>query len=563
MTGSPVATVRALRWPWVLGLGAPVLLFVVALLVEFVVLPGARGDGDVPPTPAALARAGTAALRDAYAVRSVGDVLAGGRVLHVDLTVTRGGDTVGALRLPTGGTARLLAVAGGTYVDGDRAWWLSLAADRTGIMAGHWVSGAPSVLGLDPRTVLRPGTLARALGTVRAGAPAASGRTGRIGAARVTPVTTSTGATLYLRAGSSPLAGLDLRLDGRDAALDVTPVDRAAADRALAAARRSAATTQRYDTLPARYITKPGTASCDGASCTESMPVTNRGGRPTTPGTVYGRLTQGGVEGAKLGECHAQIPPIAPGRTATVRCTVHASPAGQGWFQFMAFSPGWQGDDPTPLTTLLNRGYDLDWLGDDDHPVEVLHALAGIVADPGWSRRSVEQTCGKLMRANLIGPFDHLVTSGRLTYRAADLAADVRAGRLSAAALTEAVRRADAGTARVAVGTWRTGGHAYRADVIDVGRHETVRVAVVDESSAGGVADRIAALAADVPAVPPGFAATLRITLTPRDPLYRLTGAELRAALRHAGLSRAKLGAVGGVTVVDGAGAADFRTADF
>lgn len=275
------------------------LAFVVALLVEFVVLPGPRA-GTAPPAPAALARTGTAALRDAYAPRYVGDVLSGDRVLHVDLRVARSGDTVGTLRRPTGGTARLLAVAGGTYVDGDRAWWLTLAADRTGVVAGRWATGAPSVLGLDPRTVLRPAALARALGTVRSGATAAAGRTRRIGGVPVTPVTTSTGATLYLRAGTAPVAALDARLAGRDAALDVTAVDRAAADRALVDARRSAATTQRYDTLPARYVTASGTASCDGSSCTETVPVTNRGGRATAPGTVYVRLTEGSVEGAKL-----------------------------------------------------------------------------------------------------------------------------------------------------------------------------------------------------------------------------------------------------------------------
>lgn len=228
----------------------------------------------------------------------------------------------------------------------------------------------------------------------------------------------------------------------------------------------------------------------------------------------------------------------------------------------MPFSPGWQGDDPAPLTTLLDRGYDLEWLGADDHPVELLHALATIVADPDWSHRSVERTCVALVRANLIGAFDRLVTSGRLAYRAADLAADVHARRLSAAALTEAVRRADAGSDRVALGTWRTGGHAYHADVVDVGRHETVRVATVDAASAGGTADRIAALAADVPAAPPGFAATLWVTLTPRDALYRLSGADLRAALRRAGLRAAKLSTMDTLTVVGGAGAATYRAAD-
>ncbi|GID09765.1 hypothetical protein [Actinocatenispora rupis] len=562
MTGSPVPTVRSRRWPWVLALGGPALAFVVALLVEFVVLPALHG-GAAPATPAALARAGTAALRRAPALRYVGDVLAGDRVVHVDLRVTAAGDTVGTLRLPTGGSARLLAVAGGTYVDGDRGWWLSLAADRTGIMAGHWVSGAPSVLGgLDPRTALRPAALAAALGTVPAGARAATGRATRLGGTPVTPVTTSTGATLYLH---GTVTALDARLAGRYAALDVTPVGRDTAARAVAAARRAAATVQRYDTLPARYVSVSGTGSCDGSSCTETVKIRNEGGRATTPGTVYGRLTQGSVEGAKLGDCHAQLPPIAPGRTATVRCTVHASPDGQGWYQWVTFSPGWQGSDPAPLVRLLDRGYDLEWLDEDDHPVEVLTALGGLIADPGWTRKTVERTCAALVRADLIGDVAHLVASGRLAYRAADLAADVAAHRLTPAALTEAVRRADAGTDRVAVGTWRTGGHSYRADVIDAGRHQTVRVAQVDSSSASVAVQRIAALAGAVPAAPPGYAATLRVTLTPAVvALYRLGGADLRDALRRAGLTRVRLGAVRGLTVVGAGGrATDLRATDF
>lgn len=119
------------------GVRAAVVAGTALVIVAVVVLVLVVGGGGPPAPAATLAGTAARALEKAPAVRYTGHLQTATGLLDVDLFADRDGELVGTLAFPAGGTAKLLALHGGIYLDGDRAWWLTADPAKTGLPAGR------------------------------------------------------------------------------------------------------------------------------------------------------------------------------------------------------------------------------------------------------------------------------------------------------------------------------------------------------------------------------------------------------------------------------------------
>lgn len=566
---------------WVGGGVAAVV--VLALIVGLIGVPLYQKLFAPPPTERVLAAASALAAADAVHLSGGLSVDDNGTQQQVDLTVDVHGAAYGTLRR-AGGRADVVADDdGNTYVKGDERWMLATDPQRAGYQAGHWVS-AGSGLSILPSKVT-PTELAAYLKTgLRANDPRHAAVDAGLAYPRtvrgtaVTPYRLPGGAVAYVSADEPyRLVGLDGTVGTADTAhlsLDVTSVSKAAFDKAMSGRPADGA-----DDLaePARYdASKADSGSCDPSSCTEYSTVKADGGDTSRGGHLIGVFSSDNEGRHVIGSCTTKLPRIQPNHSAKVACTTTSdrwqnwaasTSSGHFWVLMVPLSAGYD-DDPGLVLDLLTsgrlRGMSYVDVGGAASSLAGLDVLNRLAQQHGWTGDTAMEAASTFAENGALGVVrplldgDHLVLDG-----------DTFAARFEPSDLPlydEAARRVAGGAGRIAVGRWTDGdGTAYEGDMFDLAGKRAVTVTDLTAASRAAVRatvtkDARAARAADVPK---GFGRELRIVANPRSPLYRLRAADVRDALRDAGVRRKDVAGLAAIVVSTRAGTVTLHPADF
>ncbi|HEY3502510.1 MAG TPA: hypothetical protein VGN37_06900 [Actinocatenispora sp.] len=562
--------------------GGVALVVVLALVVGLIGIP--LYQKLFAPSPTERVLAAVSALAAADAVRLTGglSVDENGTQQRVDLTIDVHGAAYGTLRR-AGGRAQLVATDGNTYLKGDERWMLATDPQRAGYQAGHWITAGVG-LNILPSKVT-PTELAAYLKTgLRADDPRHAAVDAGLAYPRtvrgtaVTPYRLPGGAVAYVSADEPyRLAGLDGTVGTSDTAhlsLDVTGVSKAAFDKAMAGRHTDGA-----DDLaePARYdVSKPRNGSCDTSSCSESADVKADGGDTGRGGHLVGVFSSDKAGKHVIGTCVTKLPKMRPRHSARVSCT-NTSQAWRNWTATTTDAHYWvllvpltagYNDDPDLILDLITSGRVSStaymYARDASDSLAALDVVNRLAQRHGWTGDTAMEAAAAFAENGALGVVRPLLDGDHLTLDGDTFSA--RFGPSDLPLYDEAARRVAGGAGRIAIGRWTDGdGTTYEMDMFDLTGKRAVTVADLGATSRSAVRTAVtkAARSARTVDVPDGFGRELRIVVNPRSPLYRLRTADVRAALRDAGVRRKDVAGLAAIVVSTGAGTVTLHPADF
>lgn len=320
--------------------GLAVTLLVGTLIVLGVVAGDGPGDATADsrtsrtPSPPSWSAKAAERLGALPALRYTGTFTSNGRPVRAVLSVTRAGSAVGTLTL-NGERARLVTVDGETYLHGGPAFWSGSAGlvARPEDFAGRWSKAPVTLLGFDPRELLSPSAIARAVRNAPAG-----GSTGYVGDRLVHRVRTRQGVYSVTLAEPHELLQVEGASDARFAVTEITDAAPVLAElrrrvAALAGARDPGA---RFEHGELTFVNCNENVS----GCTLRLPVSLPAPAAGEPAEAVRAVLIATIsaEGRVLGSCSTARPVAATGRTV-LSCTV-TSPGWRSWMSRARETPG-------------------------------------------------------------------------------------------------------------------------------------------------------------------------------------------------------------------------------
>ncbi len=589
---------RPVRWIVL----ASVFVVLLAVTVTAIVVTRPARVTAFTANPATLIKAGTAELAAARVVRYRGTYLgAVGQPVRLDGIVTSSGDSLLDLHLATGGHAQIVTHQRTHLVLGDHAWWLAQFPNDSANRADHW-SEDGSGLNTDLFTLLDPRQLAETLRFGLTGRHAsASSRAGSayraasIGGSRVAAVPTPSHTTVYV-SEQQPfhIRGLDgplLSAIGADSApekADVETAPQVTFDVTIpGAAQRKALGRRVTDTWAtakdaeehssdsvAEFLLSRSDLQCDEQRCTVTASVRRESPGPAQPARVLfvGVLSTDRDAHHTVGFCDVLSKPMAINHSARMSCQVGTS--GLDGYSGLVYSHlsalAWTdvGASPKEVAAVIDKGL-FEATADPILPIEA-YLVTNSWTRSDWKVGEVAQVINTACAEKVLPPLYRLDRSGKFRFEPKPLmelldAAGSAPGGREWDALQEAARRSGKTTGTVSVGSWRSGGRTFHADVIDTGAKESVQIAAVRSDADLSASRRQIAGAAGRftgDSTPSGYHRVLQVVLAPGHQLYRSDRAGVRAGLRAAGLSAKQLNGAR-LTVVGQHGTSTFTAADF
>jgi hypothetical protein len=566
--------------------GVVAFITAVSVLAIFVVVPMWRAS-----SPEWLVNNAARRLDAAAVVHVHGSFLdIAGRRVELDARVAN--DRFMATQRIDGQVAEFRTAQNVTYVKGSAGFWNIVDPAFAGVFADTWVRDELALrLQLDP--FAEPDVLARALREQFA--TQAKGEKQQVRGVDTMRITSPGKGAVYVARQApygivrleGPVVGGTIGSPLSGYVFDVDELSEPETDEFDAALRDlpkqfpTALDPDEPGRMPAFYVVEDvlDKDDCGLVSCQFRAKVKNLNG-PARPGAKHlliGALWEGkDATGKVLGRCETVLKPLAKDATGEVSC-VTSDPrwerwTGAGWYSWnlTTFNPGWEGSDPAIIGQLIERRVDMDLIDEvADSGGLGLRTFARLIQYPGANHADAAAMVKSAADMNHLDSLLAYAETGRI--------GNVRGLRTwveSAAAarhtianalpyvnqLQAAAARSKDGTGPVALQNWAGGGVTVKADIVDVGRKEAVQVRTVvgHEVDAAVVAARTAAAGAVV--APATFRRVLDLRIAHSgNPLHGLGKAELRDALRKAGLKAA----VDAVVVVNGTGRHEYGSADF